>query len=248
MSVPYLTRATSSQLEQLNSLLERAETLKKVRSHPGETEDFINWRTEFEDFIALNCGHKSHPWGQLAAIIFFPRWFNTDEHGPLKFPNVKPGIPTGMVLTGVQEEDRATAFEIYIKGLTQSTAIIKSLIAHVKTIGSELRPNIDSPAVGRLADTQINFSPTLTNSQSQSQSQQQSMTLEQSMTRTLEAVKEHYGEEQSKKAAEKLEELKTDRSWGKICMVVKWFLELGREAFIALLPTLAKILLPLPQD
>ena len=228
-----LTEEASSQIHQLNSLIERAQNLIS-KSHPGKTPEFVEWKSELETFLTRNCGSTSQEWLKFCSLMFFPRWYNPKEHGPI--PSDVPGIVT----TDAQENDRETALSIFNEALTESIGIMKGLITHINRSGWGLHVKEDSAKNNGAPVFQTTFSQV--QGQIQAQEQEQNITIEQSIQLTLDKVRESYGEEDAKKAEVLLNELKKDKKWTTVQKVASWFLGLGREAFIALLPTLVKIL------
>jgi hypothetical protein len=87
----------------------------------------------------------------------------------------------------------------------------------------------------------INFQPNL--SQQQSQSQEQSSTLQQSINQAVNLIEQRYGEREAARAKEMLEELEQSHDkWHNVKKAAAYFLDLGREAFLAVLPTLSQLL------
>ena len=229
--MPELTEEASSQIDQLNSLIERAQKFTS-RPHPGKTTEFVEWKSELETFLTRNCGSTSQEWLKFCSLMFFPKWYNPKKHGPI--PSDVPRIVT----TDAQENDRETALIMFNDALAESIGIMKGLVTHISRSGWGLHVKEDSAKSNGSPVFQTTFSQV----QGQTQSQEQNITVEQSIQLTLEKVRESYGEEDAKKAEELLNELKKDKKWTTVQKVAGWFLSLGKEAFIAFLPTLVKIL------
>lgn len=227
-----LTSEASTQIQQLNSLIERAKNLKSS-SHPGKTSEFVEWKSELETFLTRNCGVNSQEWQKFCSLMFFPRWYDSKKHGPL--PKDVPGI----VAADSNENDRQTALTFFNDALTESIGIMKGLVTYISNSGWGLHVKDN----GSKESNSPVFQTTFSQVQGQIQSQEQNISIEQSIQLTLEKIKESYGDEDAKKAEELLTELKKDKKWTTVQKVSSWFLDLGREAFIALLPTLIKILL-----
>lgn len=86
-------------------------------------------------------------------------------------------------------------------------------------------------------------------SQYQNQEQQQSQTQQQSIDQTVEVciknIEEHYGEEHANTAKGLLENVKKEPSkWSNVQKILNFSANLGKEAFIAVLPVLTQVLLP----
>lgn len=227
-----LTEGATSQIQQLNSLIDRAQRLKSS-SHPGKTSEFVEWKSELETFLTRNCGVNSQEWRKFCSLLFFPNWYDPKKHGPI--PRDVPGI----AISDAEESDRNIALSMFNEALIESIGIMKGLVTFISNsswglqIKEQNANEVNSPIF------QTNFSQV----QGQIQSQEQNITIEQSIRLTLDKIKESYGEKDAQRAGELLDELKKDKKWTTVQKVASWFLALGKEAFIALLPTLFKILI-----
>lgn len=83
-----------------------------------------------------------------------------------------------------------------------------------------------------------------TQSQGQSQVQEQTQNMEQSVGACIKNIEEHYGEEHANTAKELLGNLSKEPSkWSNIQKILNFSANLGKEAFVAVLPVLTQALL-----
>jgi hypothetical protein len=224
-----------SQVEELAGLKELAEEFIKL-STPDNSQNFLNWRSNIEMFIQRNCGGISHEWSRYSSIVIFPEWFDAENHGSHLD---KIDRPIAEVASDLISRERKTALKIFRSGLSQIIALLQSMIVHLQSTGIPFRPiEKDSLSSSPLISNTVNQ----TQGQSQSQSQEQNISIEQQIEQILNIIENKYGEEQTLEAKKMLEELKKDSKWPTVQKVGRWFLDLGRDAFIALLPLLVKII------
>lgn len=231
----------------INSLIEKGEELNKVSSHPGKTREFIEWKNSVDTYIQRKYDTSSSMWSRVAQVICFPKWFNNDIHGngsPTRIEVVENiNKPTGFVISDAEASDRKAALRIYKDGLQELIAILKSVQEDFEVNGLPPEPHSSKSSVQAFHTT---ISPTF--SQSQNQSQQQVVSVKQEIQKLLTMVEAKYGEEKTKEAKTLLSELEKDHGkWSTVEKVTKFFLQLGRDAFVSLLPLLVQILLKLPQ-
>lgn len=220
-------------LQHIADLIRQGEKLLSVRSHPGKTLEFIEWRDNIEALIYRRYGNESHYVSKLKRVICFPQWFDPKKHGPMQ--------AIAVVETDAEASDRETAFRLYKEGLQDFLSILKSMSNDIKVNGLPPEASKDerlSPSI------HANFNPQFNQSQNQSQAQHQSLTFDQQIEKTVKKIEEQYGGEQAIKAKEMLEEVKKNPGkWGTLQKVIKYCSDLGKEATIALIPVLVQILL-----
>lgn len=146
------------------------------------------------------------------------------------------------------DEDRKRALEMYKDGIQQYGAIINGMISSIKLRGlpsSRKQTGLESnKQTSPQFHTHINpsFNPTF--SQSQNQTQDQTFTLNQQINEAVKAVEENYGDEHAKQMKILLTQVEKEPSkWGNLQKVIKYAADLGKDATIAVLPVLARILL-----
>lgn len=217
------------QLAQLDPLIQRAEKLRSSIVHPGKSDEFLAWRNETEMFICRNCGAQSEEYKKITAINFFPKWYKEEVHGTPRDSKIVAHVEGSGF-----DEDRKTAFVTFQSGLSDSIGVMKAILAHIRNTGIAIRPE----------ESQFNNTPLINTSfnQSQEQVQQQTLSIDQHISQAIEIIEANYGESESKKAQEMLSALKKESKWSAVNKTAKWFLDLGRDAFVAALPVLLETL------
>lgn len=79
--------------------------------------------------------------------------------------------------------------------------------------------------------------------QEQNQHQEQSMSIEQSIELAVEKIRQDYGDEKATQAKEQLDSLKSNKSWDNVKSVIKFFADMGKQAFVAVSPVIAAALI-----
>ncbi len=216
-------------VEYLKGLISKGEEFYSVKFHPGKSDDFETWKEEISTFVARRYGISAPVWGKVNSVECFPQWFDEKVHAP----------KGSYVSTDAQDHDRETALKIYFDGIRAYLAILKSLVKDIEVNGLPKEPT----AAVRDSNLTANFNPVFSQSQEQHQSQEQAVKIEDQINLLIEFVEKKYGEDEATKAKELLDALKIDNKWATVQKVSAFFLNLGRDAFIALLPLLTQILL-----
>lgn len=108
-------------------------------------------------------------------------------------------------------------------------------------------PAYDLSRYGTAASVSVSQQANPTNNssayQEQNQHQEQSMSIEQSIDLAVEKIRQDYGDEKATQAREQLESLKSNKSWDNVKSVIKFFADIGKQAFVAVSPVIAAALI-----
>lgn len=185
----------------------------KEKQEKDESPEFIEWKSSVESIFRRTFGEDSYERKEFNSINYYPTFF-------------------------VGGEDESELKEFYIKGLNNASAQIKSAISMLSTMGVP-----KSQPITKKSGTSISVNPSFYQASTMSQNQSTNLSLEQIFNQAIKTIEENYGKEQSKEAKDKLDSLKSNKNWGNVSEVVKFFVNMGKQAFIATIPIITKILL-----
>lgn len=191
-----------------------------------ESEKFIEWQSFVRGLLRRIYGEKTPEYKEFDEINYYSSY----------------------ILNGDDPRNDQLEKEGYERGLKTAKALLTSHIAQLKILGLPEKQAVVQRVGDRIVINPVfNQNNNQSNNQSQSQTQTTNVSLEMQIEKAIEEIEEHYGGEAATQGKAHLEELKANPSkWAVVQKAASFFLNLGKEAFMAVLPVLTKILLPVP--
>jgi hypothetical protein len=226
-------------LAHLQELINKGTSFTQLRSHPGKTSDFIQWREDGITALHEFCG-DGHPLYLEANIIsFFPEWYAEGTHGPFQSGEEI------RVLTPSEEQDAKTAFRIFQEGIKLLTAKLTAAYRLLSSQGRIEKISSKQPRAPLFQQSLHQEGARIGDiNQNQSQSQQTTIELKFLIQHATDVVEQTLdNEEDIQNAKNILAELQKEAEekkpkWATAKKAASMFLSFGRDAFIALLPVL----------
>ena len=179
-----------------------------------KSEKFNEWKNTTDTILLRLFGKEEKEYKDVAYLNYWPYSSMTEEGDPERL-------------------------EAYERDLKRAKASLKSTITTLNLLGMPL----EKPIVHKSGNT-ITVTPVFNNSNSQQQSQSQEVNLTQAIKEAIELVDNNYGSEKAEEAKALLGDLeKEPKKWENTRKVVKFFADLGRDAFIAAVPVITSTVL-----
>lgn len=237
MGRAFITGEEKALIDYVSQLIAQGEEFLNGEQYRGKSRAFNEWRNKIHSQIERTYGRNNSLWSGAMSVMCFPGWYDRHFTGEIDSET--------FLSAQLAESDRKTAINVFRNGVGEYISILKTIIEDVKVNGlpdkstyGESRHSSFSPQY------HTNISPQFSQQQSQNQSQEQSVKLEALISESLKTVEENYGAKEAEEAKKLLDELGTSpNKWGTVQKVASFFINLGRDAFISVLPVLTQVLL-----
>jgi len=243
--------AVQAKIDNLEKLISEGAKFREVRSHPGKTDDFVQWKNDCLTALYEICGGEYPLYKEAVSLIFFPKWYREEIHGPgLKD---EPGLtdkPRVKVISDAQSSDAKTAFRIFkssvVELITKLNAVRRILDEHGK-IERITKQSRSSPLISQDIKQEQKGASVGDIHQAQFQTQEQRVNLASLIDCAIKTVEETVDNEKDIEQAKialkefKKQALEGKPKWATGKKIAKMFLKFGRDAFISLLPVLLQV-------
>ncbi len=210
-SYPTPVQVSSNQSNALNELIDRGNVLSGKNKDLNNESEFIDWKNDVKMFLQHECGEGSPEFHDFSRTNFQSSIIRAEE-------SIKVGA--------------------FARGMNDTVSLLKSMKKRLDQTGEPYYRKDPPKEASHGSIPTIHFSPHMTQNQRQQQQQEQTMTIEIAVEQAVEQIRESSGESAAEEAKEKLNSLKTNRSWDNLKNVIIWTANAGKDIATAILPVL----------